>query len=400
MTQIIIPAVWLIVLIAGLPQLSETVYTPSLPEIAKSLGISHAMAEYTLTIYLFGFSIGNFFWGFVSDRIGRKPCILLGLIIFMLGSLGCYLSTSIQMLMMSRFVQAFGGSIGSVLGQSICRDVFHGAALSKAYAALGSSIAIFPAIGPVIGGFIAQYAGWSNIFLFLIAFALVLMAIVILRLPETHHASNRRPVSVLRLMKKMGRDKKVLGLGFLVAASNGISFSYFAEGSFYLIKLLGLTASEFGMTFIAISLSTMFGGFVSRYLLNYYESPTVMNYGIASICIASGLFSVLIMTHMFIVPMTKESLIIITIAAQMMNMFGKCIIGGNSLALALTRYRWCIGAASSLFGFYYYCLTSLFTFGMGKLHNHTLLPMPLYFFAIGLSMIFVRYLVKSELVTE
>ena len=397
MTHIIVPSIWLIVLIAGLPQLSETVYTPSLPDIASTLQVPHAMVQYTLTIYLFGFSIGNFLWGVISDRIGRKPCIIIGLILFIIGSLGCYLSTSIETLMVSRFFQAFGGSIGSVLGQSICRDVFHGGALSKAYAALGSSIAIFPAVGPVIGGFIAQYFGWPFIFLFLILAALLLLLIVVFRLPETHHSANRRYVSVLKIIKKFSQDKKVLGLGFLVAASNGISFSYFAEGSFCLIKVLGLTPSEYGMTFIAISISTMIGGFVSRYLLNFFHSSQVMNYGILAICFSSGLFSILILMHTFGCYFSKDSLILIIIAAQMINMFGKCIIGGNSLALALTKYRRCIGTASSLFGFYYYCLTSLCTFGMGKLHNHTLLPMPLYFFSIGLSMILVRYLINKEL---
>ena len=131
--------------------------------------------------------------------------------------------------------------------------------------------------------------------------------------------------------------------------------------------------------------------------MNFFHSSQVMNYGILAICFSSGLFSILILMHTFGCYFSKDSLILIIIAAQMINMFGKCIIGGNSLALALTKYRRCIGTASSLFGFYYYCLTSLCTFGMGKLHNHTLLPMPLYFFSIGLSMILVRYLINKEL---
>ena len=170
MTHIVLPAIWLIILIVGLPQLSETVYSPALPEIATALKTTESMVEYTLTIYLFGFAVGTLVWGKLSDRIGRKPGVLAGLFIFFLGCIGCYFSTTITQLLISRFVQAFGGSIGSVLGQAICRDAFHGSALGKVYSAVGGSLALFPAVGPVVGGFISEHSDWSNIFLFLMLF--------------------------------------------------------------------------------------------------------------------------------------------------------------------------------------------------------------------------------------
>src|SRR5579872_2591343 len=157
MSSVALPAIWLIVLIVGLPQLSETVYSPSLPEIAQALHTSDSMVEYTLTIYLIGFAIGLLFWGKISDKFGRKPCILAGLAIFTLGCIACYYSQTINALMVSRLIQAFGGSIGSVLGQSISRDSFQGPALARVYATVGTAMAIFPAMGPLVGGLISEY---------------------------------------------------------------------------------------------------------------------------------------------------------------------------------------------------------------------------------------------------
>ncbi len=396
MTAVLLPAIWLIVLIVGLPLLSETVYTPSLPDIARTLRVSESLVEFTLTIYLFGFAVGTLIWGKISDKAGRKPCVLAGLLIFLLGCLGCYLSTSITLLMVSRFIQAFGGSVGSVLGQAICRDAFHGPALGKVYSSTGSSLAVFPAIGPVIGGFIAQSFGWYNIFLFLIAFAIVLTILVLIRLPETHLASARKAISSIEVALSLLRNKKVLGFGLIVAICNGISFSYFAEGSFFLIKLLGLSSTQFGLSFIAIAASTMLGGTVSKKLHDTHTSQEIMRYGLMVILLATCLFSSLILLNTYL-HMPNNWLIGITLISQMIIMFGICMCTSNALALALVEYKWCIGTASSLFGFFYYCFISFITLGMGSLHNGTLLPMPLYFLALSILMLLIeKKLIRGE----
>jgi DHA1 family bicyclomycin/chloramphenicol resistance-like MFS transporter len=385
MTNKLLPSLWLVIFIAGLPQFSETVYTPSLPEIASALRTSESMAEYTLTIYLFGFAIGTLFWGKLSDKIGRKPCVLAGLFVFVIGSIGCYFSDTIAILMISRFIQAFGGSIGSVIGQAICRDAFHGPALGKSYSIVSSALAFFQVIGPVIGGVIAEHFGWSSIFLFLTVNALILSFFVARYLPETHYLELRKHIPISKVVLSMIQDRKVIGFGIIVGGCNGISFSYLAEGPFYLIELLGLSPSQYGFSFISLAMGAMLGGLASRKLHDYRESKVIMGYGLIILLSGCAMLSSIMVIHTYI-PIHRSWLICCVIVSQTINMFGMSVITSNALALALVDYKWCIGTASSIFGFGYYFIISLCTLFMGFLHNGTLLPMPLYFLTIALLM--------------
>jgi predicted MFS family arabinose efflux permease len=227
------------------------------------------------------------------------------------------------------------------------------------------------------------------IFLFLTFFGFVLIAAVALTLKETHHQENRRPVALLDVAWKLLRDKKVMALGFIVAATNGIAFSYFAEGSFYLIKLLKLSPKDYGLTFMFLAVGTFLGGMLSRKLHDTHTSERIMGYGLKIIFGGTLFFSSVILLEVF-VSLSREVLIVATVASQMILVFGICMAATNALAIALVDYKWCVGTASSLFGFFYFIGISLFTLGMGSLSNGTLFPMPFYFLAISLLTLLVR----------
>jgi MFS transporter, DHA1 family, multidrug resistance protein len=376
-----LPSLWLIFIIVGLPQLSETVYTPSLPDIAHALKVSENWVEYTLTVYLTGFAFGTLFWGILSDKYGRKPCLIAGLILYILGCIVCYFSTSITLLLISRFIQAFGGSVGSVLGQAICRDSFKGPALSQVYASIGGILALSPALGPIIGGFIAEHFGWSFIFLFLMGVGFFITLNVTVILKETLLKSQSLP-KLGSIFLSLFWDKKVLAFGFLVAACNGIQFSYYAEGSFYLIEQLGLTPTQYGFSFFIIALAAITGNHLAKKLYGYIDSTKVLKLG-ALITVISSFMFVFFITFVNS-HADKFTTVSLTLGCMFFLVLGNQLIIPSALSQSLMNYKHCIGAASSLFGFYYYALIALFTLGMGYIHNGTLYPMPYYFLGLSL----------------
>lgn len=388
MTKNTAPALWLLILFIALPQISETVYAPSLPDIARYMSISDSTAEYTLTVFLLGFALGTLFWGKISDRFGRRPCMLISLCIFALGCMGCYLSQSIGMLFFFRFIQAFGGSTGSVLGQAICRDAFQGKERGKVFSTISSFIAFSPAIGAALGGMIDQLLGWNAIFIFLIITSLVLLITTYFKLPETHIPSSVSVASIRHTAWKMANDKRILAFGFLSATNLGILISYYAEGSFYLIEMLGLTPWEYGVSFLGIACSGAIGGYISRRLHDHMTPVMIIHRGVVVMMLGATVFALMTLVFAF-TGASQMASIILTLVSMIVISAGTSMCIPNVLSTALEDYRYAIGTASSLFGFYYYIIVALLTFGMGWLHNGTLLPMPLYLWAIVIAFWFV-----------
>ena len=181
--------IYLIVILVAIPQLSETIYVPALVNLSQSFHISASAAESTLTVYLLGFGCGVLLWGSVSDRIGRKPGFILGLLIYAIACYGCYHTADIDTFYVLRFMQAFGASVGSVLGQAVARDAISLENRGRLFSVIGMAMAFAPALGPVIGSLTVHYGSWNNVFLVLIGISIFALSLVILRLPETRDAS-------------------------------------------------------------------------------------------------------------------------------------------------------------------------------------------------------------------
>lgn len=389
-----IPPVWLIALIAGLPILSETMYTPALPHIARALGIPGTWVEYTLSVYFFSVACGTLVWGRLSDIYGRKPILLSGFGFYILGCVICYCADSIGILLTGRIIQGLGASVGTVLGQAISHDVFQGKSRDKIFATIGATLALAPAIGPVIGGALDEFWGWSSIFLTLTSCGLFVWGVVFTRLTETHTREKRGAPPMRNLIARMIHNPKVLTSSLAVGISNGLLFSYNAEGPFYLITMLGLTPIEYGLGFTGFAFTSFLGNYTSKRLHNHWDTQRILRTGLLFMFLGTFMFA-LGMGILLHTTVCRQAYITLTLSSVLTISFGRGLTIANCLALGLEDYRRVAGTATSLFVCSYYIIISLVTTLMAQLHNGTLLPMPLYFLALGTLMLLIRRFVPQ-----
>ncbi|MDT2833238.1 multidrug effflux MFS transporter [Vagococcus carniphilus] len=377
------PSLLLLICLVGFPQISETIFTPSLPEIAQSYQVSMNTAQLTLSIYFLAFAFGVFFWGYLSDIVGRRPAMIYGIVLYGIGSLLCYISQSIEFLLLARFVQAFGASTGSVTTQTILREAFSGNKRHELFAQISAALAFTPAVGPLIGGFVGNYYGFRIVFLTLVLMSLVLFFYTVKSLPETFDTSKREKVELLPIFVRFLKNPKVLTYGFLIGTINGILFSYYAEAPFIFIEKFGISASIYGFLGIVIAGASIIGALLSKKLLKTYQPERIILLGIKIMLLGSTLLLVSSYTD-FLSKWIQFTAILISV---FITLLGTGTALPNCLSLALVDFKDVVGSAGAIFSLGYYLLVSLITFGMSHLHNGTLYIMPIYFISLGFIML-------------
>lgn len=204
-----VPSLLLIIVLVGFPQISESIFTPVLPQISANMHVSAGTSQLTMSIYFIAFAIGVLFWGQLSDKIGRRLAMNLGIIVYLIGNTGLFISPTFQFLLFSRFIQAFGASVGSVVTQTIMRESFDGIEGAKVFSKVGAAMALSPAFGPLIGGLLETYFGYRNVFSALIIMATLVLLYRYFRLPETRDINNIQQVSLLKVTWRLLKDPVV-----------------------------------------------------------------------------------------------------------------------------------------------------------------------------------------------
>jgi DHA1 family bicyclomycin/chloramphenicol resistance-like MFS transporter len=238
--------------LVALGPLSIDMYLPAFPELAREFRTDAASVQITLASYFVGLAIGQAFYGALSDRFGRKLPLYAGLAIFISASLGCVLVSSINALIVLRFVQALGGCAAMVISRAVVRDTFDERESARVLSTLMLVMGVAPILAPLVGGWLVVHQGWHAIFLVLAGFGIVNLLSVWLNLPESLPAERRQRHdlgSVMRVYGALLRDAHFMRFALAGGVTIAGMFAYIAGSPYVFMELHGVLPENYGWIF-------------------------------------------------------------------------------------------------------------------------------------------------------
>ena len=333
-----------ILILSGLmafTSLSTDIYLPAMPTMAKDL---HGNVELTITGFLIGFTIAQLIWGPISDHMGRRKPLFIGMVLFIIGSAGCALSTSITQIVFWRVFQALGACTGPMLARAMIRDLFARTRAAQMLSTLVLVMAIAPIAGPLIGGQIIRLSTWHSIFWLLVVIG-ALMFISLNWLPETLPEDKRVKASLAGAFRNY---RSLLTNGRFMRYTLSLTFYYvgayaFITGSpFVYISYFHVDPQHYGWLFALNIIGVMAMSVVNRRLVQRHALEQLLKYATMLAALAAVALALLV---------KLESGGIVAIIVSIFLLFSmNGIIAATSTAAALDAVPNIAGSASALIG--------------------------------------------------
>ncbi|WP_375038347.1 multidrug effflux MFS transporter [Acinetobacter sp. RW6] len=336
---------WFFMMILGalmaFTSLSTDIYLPAMPQMAHEL---NGNVELTVTGFLGGFALAQLIWGPMSDRIGRKIPLFIGMILFVIGSIGCALSQSIEQIVFWRVFQAFGACTGPMLGRAMIRDLYARTQAAQMLSTLMIIMAIAPIAGPLLGGQIIKFSTWHSIF-WLLAMIGAVMFISLFFLPETHAPEKRTTTSVMNTFKNYGQllsNAQFMRYTLCVTFFYVAAFTFIVGSPFVYISFYSVDAQHYGWLFALNIIGVMGLSFVNRNLVKRFSLDQLLKF-----TTAIAMLALLILCVLFYAQIGG----IYSIIAMVFVFFSmNGMIAANSTAAALDGVPEMAGSASALIG--------------------------------------------------
>lgn len=266
-----------LVIISAFPPLTTDLYLPALPHMVETLHTSQTLINLTLSGYFGVYAAGLLFWGPLSEKFGRKPIMLVGIGLYILASLACAASYSVEMLIGSRVFQAFGGSAVTVVATAIVKDMYQGREREKIMATIMSLVIIAPMIAPVLGAFLLTVGDWHWMFIALAIFGAVCLPFALAyreTLPEKYTGSVFRAWGRLWVVTQNGAFVHLLLIFSLPALA---MMAFLAAGSYIYINGFGLEEQVFSFFFAFNAFCASFAPRVYLKVTRYISIPTMIS---------------------------------------------------------------------------------------------------------------------------
>jgi MFS transporter, DHA1 family, multidrug resistance protein len=325
--------------------ISIDLYLPAIPAIAAHFGASAAAAQLTMSAFLAGMAIGQLGFGPLSDRIGRRPPLLWGTLLYTVASLGLGFAPSIEALTAGRFVQGLGACAGVVIARAIIRDRFDTTESARLFSLTFLVLAVAPMLAPSFGAWLLTALGWQSIFLVLALFGLLVGVAVLTGLPESRTAETAIQAaseSPLQSYAAAMKDRDVVDWFVAGSLSGAALFTYVAASPALFIEHFRQPASAFGWIFAVNATGLILASQLNRILLKRVSPATIARHGAFAALAFSGLLLAATVAGAATLPVTMALLFFA------LGSFG--FVAGNSSALALGAMPTRAGAISALIG--------------------------------------------------
>jgi DHA1 family bicyclomycin/chloramphenicol resistance-like MFS transporter len=333
--------------------LSLDMYLPALPSLSHELGGTAAEVQLTLTACLLGLALGQVVVGPLSDGLGRRRPLLVGVATYTVMSLCCALAPSVPMLIGLRFVQGLAGAAGIVIARAAVRDLYAGAALARFFALTMAVNGLAPILAPIIGGQLLQITSWRGVFFVLAAIGVVLVGAVAVGLPETLPPARRRSGGIgptLATFRRLLTERAFTGYALASGLALGAMFAYIAGSPFVLENVYQDSPQGFSLIFASNALGIVAVSQISARLVTQVGARRLLVAGLSGSLLGGVALLGVVLAGLGL-PAILPALFVVVASIG--------LIGPNATALALANQAERAGSASALLGVLQYVIGAL-----------------------------------------
>lgn len=356
--------------IMALNPLAMDLMLPALPNVASAFHLNNPnRAQAVLSVFLTGFGAGQFLIGPLSDRFGRRPILLGGLIVYGIASLLAIIAPSFETLLLARALQGLSTAVARVIATSIVRDCYSGRRMASVVSLAMMIFISVPVIAPSFGQAIMLFAEWHGIFIVLLVYGVLMLTWITIRLPETLPFSERKSLAVgdvannfLQALK----NRQTFGYALAAGSVQGILFGYVLSSQQIFTGIYGL-GYYFPLAFAASAIGIAVASFLN--------SRIVGRYGMRKISHAALIGQLVIAAAMLATALAGWLSLPLFMILATANMFGFGLIFSNFSALAMEPQGHIAGTASSLFGTITTLIGIAVGSAIGQCFNYTLVPL-------------------------
>lgn len=334
--------------LTAVPSLSTDMYLPALPKVAGSLHATTTQLQLTLTAYLAGMAVGQFVIGPVSDALGRRRPLLVGIGIYTVASAACVVAPDATVLTTFRLVQGLAGAAGVVIARAVVRDLYSGLDVARFLSSLMLVSGVAPIAAPVFGGQLLRVTSWRGVFLTLTVVGAALIVMVAVWLAETLPARRRHTGGLgdaLRTIRALVRDTRFTGYVLTNSFSFAALFAYVSGSTFVIQDIYGASPQAYSLIFGLNSIGLVTVGQINgKVLVGRVPLDRVLTLGLGVVLLASA--ALVVLTS----GIAGRAGLVSVAAALFVLMSSMGLVGPTATAQALIRTPHAAGAASALLG--------------------------------------------------